>query len=143
MMGLPGTDDKFRHYSHTCLRHAKCGAYSRRTNAPCVARPEKGRTRCRNHGGLSTGPKSRAGHLRSALGGLKLSDATRARLEAELAALEEAGAPCTKKANDVAYLKTQGVRGQALLGNGEQGAPHTNPMSPQCPPSEPNKDPSA
>ena len=35
----------------------RCGARTR-TGAPCSRKPVPGKRRCRNHGGLSTGPKS-------------------------------------------------------------------------------------
>lgn len=37
-----------------------CGAKTRK-GEPCRAKPVPGRTRCRNHGGLSTGAKTEAG----------------------------------------------------------------------------------
>lgn len=42
-----------------------CGAMTRK-GLPCVAKPISGSTRCRNHGGLSTGPKSAEGKARIA-----------------------------------------------------------------------------
>jgi len=43
-----------------------CGAYARSTGLPCRAKAlENGR--CRNHGGLSTGPKTAEGKLKSIL----------------------------------------------------------------------------
>ena len=43
-----------------------CGAYARSTGLPCKAMGlENGR--CRNHGGLSTGPKTKEGKLKSIL----------------------------------------------------------------------------
>ena len=43
---------------------AKCGAYARSTGSPCQAPVVKGRTRCKMHGGLSTGPKTAEGRKR-------------------------------------------------------------------------------
>ena len=40
-----------------------CGAKCR-SGEPCKARQMPGRKRCRNHGGLSTGPKTREGMQR-------------------------------------------------------------------------------
>ncbi|MSQ49747.1 MAG: hypothetical protein EXR30_05085 [Betaproteobacteria bacterium] len=48
-----------------------CGAYARSTGKPCrrppanLNYPYKGNGRCRNHGGLSTGPKTLAGYHRA------------------------------------------------------------------------------
>lgn len=41
-----------------------CGARGKRTGKPCVKRVVPGMTRCRWHGGLSTGPRTRAGRER-------------------------------------------------------------------------------
>src|SRR4051812_13855167 len=41
-------------------QRVRCGARTRRGTA-CLRRTEPGRTRCRNHGGLSTGPTSPEG----------------------------------------------------------------------------------
>lgn len=38
-----------------------CGARGKRTGRPCTHRVVLGKTRCRWHGGLSTGPRTRAG----------------------------------------------------------------------------------
>jgi hypothetical protein len=44
--------------------HKRCGAYARKTGKPCQA-PGIGRGgRCKMHGGLSTGAKSKAGKIR-------------------------------------------------------------------------------
>ena len=53
------------------LRSSKqrCGAYARSTGEPCKAKAMKN-GRCRNHGGLSTGPKTPEGKAR-ALANLK------------------------------------------------------------------------
>ncbi len=53
------------------LRGSKqqCGAHARSTGEPCIARALKN-GRCRNHGGMSTGPKTAAGKAR-ALANLK------------------------------------------------------------------------
>ena len=53
---------------------ARCGAYARSTGKPCKASAMRN-GRCRNHGGLSTGPRSEEG--KKAIG-----DASRARLAA-------------------------------------------------------------
>jgi hypothetical protein len=43
---------------------AICGAHARSTGKPCQAKAMKN-GRCRNHGGLSTGPKTPGGKARS------------------------------------------------------------------------------
>jgi hypothetical protein len=43
---------------------ARCGAKTR-TGTPCRRRPELGRTRCRSHGGLSTGARTPEGRARA------------------------------------------------------------------------------
>jgi hypothetical protein len=52
----------------------KCGAYARSTAQPCQAKA-LANGRCRNHGGLSTGPTSEAGRKR-------IGEAARTRLAA-------------------------------------------------------------
>jgi len=48
------------------LYSKRCRAYARSTGLPCRAKAlENGR--CRNHGGLSTGPKTAEGKLKSIL----------------------------------------------------------------------------
>ncbi|MEJ6390473.1 HGGxSTG domain-containing protein [Gymnodinialimonas ulvae] len=44
-----------------------CGAKTR-TGEPCQRKPILGRKRCRNHGGMSTGPKTEEGLARIAEG---------------------------------------------------------------------------
>lgn len=41
-----------------------CGARTR-TGAPCKRKPISGKRRCRNHGGLSTGPRTPEGQARA------------------------------------------------------------------------------
>ena len=41
-----------------------CGAYARSTGKPCIAKAMKN-GRCRNHGGMSTGPKTPEGRTRA------------------------------------------------------------------------------
>ncbi len=52
-----------------------CGAWARTSGAPCKQPPVhltgKGNGRCRFHGGLSTGPKTREGYARMLLGASK------------------------------------------------------------------------
>jgi hypothetical protein len=50
----------------------RCGAYARSTGLPCQAKA-LGNGRCKNHGGLSTGPKT-------LLGRAKVAKATRQRM---------------------------------------------------------------
>jgi hypothetical protein len=45
---------------HTRLHYGKCGAHARSTGRPCIAKALPS-GRCRNHGGLSTGPRTAAG----------------------------------------------------------------------------------
>jgi hypothetical protein len=42
----------------------RCGAYARSTGSPCKAQA-LANGRCRNHGGMSTGPKTSAGKAKS------------------------------------------------------------------------------
>ena len=49
----------------------RCGAYARSTGKPCQQKPVSGKKRCKNHGGLSTGPKTKKGKKRSAANGFK------------------------------------------------------------------------
>ncbi len=51
---------------------SKCGAHARSTGQPCQAKA-LANGRCRNHGGLSTGPKTFAGRL-------AIAEATRQRM---------------------------------------------------------------
>ena len=50
-------------------REAKCGAFARSTGKPCK-RKALSNGRCKNHGGMSTGPKTQEGKAR-ALANLK------------------------------------------------------------------------
>lgn len=43
----------------------RCGAYARSTGKPCQRKVVPGKKRCPNHGGLSTGPKTKEGKRRS------------------------------------------------------------------------------
>lgn len=58
-------------------RHSaeKCGATRHRDGQPCQAKPERGKRRCRFHGGKSTGPRTPEGKTRS------LANLRRARVE--------------------------------------------------------------
>lgn len=47
-------------------RTFRCGAHSRSTGEPCIAKA-LANGRCKNHGGLSTGPKSAEGRARVGL----------------------------------------------------------------------------
>ena len=47
----------------------RCGAKGKRTGRPCPMRDLYGNGRCKWHGGLSTGPKTREGKARSASNG--------------------------------------------------------------------------
>jgi len=46
------------------LYSKRCGAYARSTGLPCKAKALPN-GKCRNHGGLSTGPKTAEGKLKS------------------------------------------------------------------------------
>lgn len=48
------------------IRCLQCTAKSKRTGNQCRAAAIKGKTKCRTHGGLSTGPKTQAGRDRIA-----------------------------------------------------------------------------
>ncbi len=52
-----------------------CGAYARTTGAPCKAKSMPN-GRCKNHGGMSTGPKTLEGRK-------AIADATRQRMASE------------------------------------------------------------
>ena len=62
----------------------RCGAYARSTGRPCLRKPvlnENGTIRngrCLNHGGKSTGPKSKDGHDRCTAGRIAYYAARRA-----------------------------------------------------------------
>lgn len=51
----------------------RCGAHARSTGKPCTAPVVPGRTRCKLHGGKSTGPRTPEGRLR-------IAEASRARM---------------------------------------------------------------
>ena len=48
------------------IRCIRCDASSKRTKQQCKAPAIKGKTKCRTHGGMSTGPKTDAGKARCA-----------------------------------------------------------------------------
>jgi hypothetical protein len=48
------------------IRCLQCQAESKRTKQQCQAPASKGKTKCRFHGGASTGPKTEAGRKRCA-----------------------------------------------------------------------------
>ena len=78
----------------TCLQ---CNAKSKRTGIQCRAPASKGKTKCRFHGGASTGPKTERGRQRCAAARTKTgTDSRKARIERaegmrRLRALEELG----------------------------------------------------
>lgn len=49
----------------------RCGAHARSTGEPCQMKPVLGKTRCKLHGGLSSGAKTPEGKKRSAANGFK------------------------------------------------------------------------
>lgn len=52
-------------WAMTVLERRPCGARRRRDGKPCRSLNVPGRTRCKWHGGLSTGPKTKNGKARS------------------------------------------------------------------------------
>lgn len=48
------------------IRCIRCNAISKRTKQQCMAPAIKGKTKCRTHGGKSTGPKTAEGKARCA-----------------------------------------------------------------------------
>jgi transcriptional regulator with XRE-family HTH domain len=66
-----------------CTSPGKCGARTRK-GRPCQLAPEPGRTRCRVHGGLSTGAKTPEGRARIAEAQRRRWAAWRAEREAPL-----------------------------------------------------------
>lgn len=79
------------------IRCLQCTAKSKRTGVQCRAPALKGKTKCRTHGGKSTGPRTAEGKARSAAAQLVHGRETRkARAErsvglARLAELDELG----------------------------------------------------
>jgi hypothetical protein len=79
------------------IKCAQCQAKSKRTGVQCRAPASKGKTKCRFHGGKSTGPKSKQGRQRCAIAKtIHGNETTTKRLErsqasARLAVLEMAG----------------------------------------------------
>ena len=61
-----------RKFTHGRQR-PRCLAYARTTGRPCQAKVVPGRTRCKLHGGASTGPRTEAGRRR-------VGEAARARM---------------------------------------------------------------
>ena len=60
-IGTPLAGEKKRHKGDRVV----CGARRRRDGGPCQARPEPNKSRCRFHGGCSTGPRTVEGKVRS------------------------------------------------------------------------------
>lgn len=54
----------------TALTNPLCGAKTR-SGSPCAKYPIAGKRRCRNHGGLSTGPRTAEGRARIAAANTK------------------------------------------------------------------------
>ena len=52
------------------LEPQRCGAKTR-SGSPCAKFPIAGKRRCRNHGGLSTGPRTKEGRARIAAANTK------------------------------------------------------------------------
>ena len=79
------------------VKCTQCNAQSKRTKLRCRAPAIKGKTKCRFHGGKSTGPKTKAGRARIAAAHTVHGRETRAsRIEASkgaarIRALEEIG----------------------------------------------------
>ncbi len=80
-----------------CIRCLQCHAKSKRTKQQCRAPASKGKTKCRFHGGASTGPKTPEGRQRCAeaktVHGLETRTARSDRADAmgRLRVLEELG----------------------------------------------------
>ena len=55
----------------------RCNAVSKRTRLQCGGPAMKGKTKCRTHGGLSTGPRTNQGKLRCAQAKTKHGNDTR------------------------------------------------------------------
>lgn len=68
-------------------KEARCGAKAKRTGEPCRMKPIEGRTRCKYHGGRSTGPISLEGRIK-ALSCLKQYQTCPDLLAARIKALE-------------------------------------------------------
>ena len=66
-----------------CLR---CNAMSKRTKLQCCGPAVKGKTKCRFHGGLSTGPKTELG--RQICAAAKIVHGKDSRIDRELARLQ-------------------------------------------------------
>ena len=94
----------------------RCTALSRRTGIQCRAVAIKGKTKCRHHGGLSTGPRTEAGRQRCAEGkrvhGRETREVRKARSQAlaHLADLEALG-------RAVGLIRGQKTRGRKPDGN--------------------------
>jgi len=79
------------------IRCPQCQAKSKRTKQQCRAPASKGKTKCRFHGGASTGPKTESGRQRCAQAktthGRETSEARSDRADAmrRLRALEDLG----------------------------------------------------
>ena len=59
---------------------ARCQALSKRTRQQCGAPAEKGNRLCRFHGARSTGPKTKAGKIRSSIVSITSGEYTRSAL---------------------------------------------------------------
>jgi len=59
------------------IRCKRCQATSKRTKQQCGAPAEKGNRLCRFHGSRSTGPKTKAGKIRSATASIRSGEYTR------------------------------------------------------------------
>jgi len=74
------------------IRCTQCNAQSKRTKQQCKAPAIKGKTKCRFHGGKSTGPKTEAGRARVAAANTvhgRETRAKRAEYKAKMAELRE------------------------------------------------------
>ena len=74
------------------IRCTQCNAQSKRTKQQCKAPAIKGKTKCRFHGGKSTGPKTEAGRARVAAANTvhgRETRAKRAEYSAKMAELRE------------------------------------------------------
>lgn len=60
-----GFEGPYERDAHFCTLSTPCGAKTRSGHA-CKKHPVDGKTRCRLHGGMSTGPRTEAGRARCA-----------------------------------------------------------------------------
>ena len=98
----------------------QCDATSKRTKERCKAPAIKGKSKCRFHGGLSTGPKTEHGKQRTALAKTVHGRETRAKRENHSRIMSE-----LRVCEDIAYLSgLYPVGTPRLVGRKPKGYPH-------------------